>query len=166
MTADKKFRLFGRIGVLDILIVLLIIIGIVFAMRFSVNTNAGAASSSQKITYTILLSKKMPGFENNIIAGQKVFDSLKGGEIGVILNYNVKPNLTTYPDLMTGKLVQAEVTGLNDIEVTISADARINTDAVMIGDYDIPVGKEMFIKTKGFASSGFCVKLDLEGGQQ
>jgi hypothetical protein len=166
MTIDKKFKLFGKIGVLDILIVLIIVIGVLFALRFSVNTNAGAAAGTQKITYTVLLAKKLPGFEKDIIAGQKVFDSLNGGEIGVVLGYEIRPNLTTYPNLTTGQLVQTQVEGLNDIEVTISADAKLLQDAVMIGDYDVPVGKEMFIKTKSFASTCFCIKLDLEGGQQ
>ena len=166
MTADKRFRLFGKIGVFDILIILVIIIGVIFALRFSVNTNAGAASSTQKISYTVLISKKKPGLDKDIVIGQKVFDSLKGSEIGVITGYNVKPYKSTQVNGITGNLVRSEVQGMDDIEVTISADAKVSQSGVTIGDYDVNVGKEMFIKSKSFASNGFCIGLDLEGGKK
>lgn len=166
MTTQKNFKLFGKIGVLDIIIILLLIIGIFFALRFSVNTNAGAAANTQKVSYTILITKKKPGLEKDIIIGQKAFDSLKGSEIGVVSGYNVIPYKTTQPNGLTGDLIRSEVQGLYDIEVTITADAKVSQSGVMIGDYDVNVGKEMFIKSKSFASPGYCIGLDLEGGKK
>lgn len=166
MTTDKNFRLFGKIGVLDIFIILILIIGVVFALRFSVNTNAGAAANTQKISFTVLITKRKPGLEKDIVIGQKAFDSLKGGEIGVVSGYNVKPYKSTQSNGLTGEMVRYEVQGLNDIEVTITADAKALQSGVMVGDYDVSVGKEMFIKSKSFASSGYCIGLDLEGGKK
>ena len=160
---EKQYRLFGKIGVLDILIVLFLIVAIVTMFNSVANTDVSAATGKEEIRYSVLIAKKDALLEDNLIAGMSVFDSLKGSKIGTLVSYEMVAHKTYKPDLATGKIVVSEVEGLYDYIVVISTPADISESAIAVGNYEVAVGKEMFVKTKTFASQCFCVEITIGG---
>lgn len=113
---DKKFKLFGKISIFDILIILVVIGIISFSIYFLfAPKNTGETSD---VTYKVLIEKRKLGFENNIHVGDKVYNKTDNYEMGEILSfttkeyedavYNEKENkyeMQKYPDLQTIELV-------------------------------------------------------------
>lgn len=160
---EKQYRLFGKIGILDIIIVVLVIAGLAAAFSYAANMDASAAPGQKTIEYGVYLSKKDADFEDKLIIGMNVYDSLKGGKIGTLVSYEKEPYSTLQPNTTTGEIIKSQVDGLYNYIVVIASPADISESTVAVGSYEVAVGKEMFIKSKTFASPGFCVTLNIGG---
>ncbi|MBQ1333852.1 MAG: DUF4330 domain-containing protein [Clostridia bacterium] len=162
---ERQYRLFGKVGVLDIIIVVLVILGLYAAFSYAVNMDVSAANGQKQIEYGVYLTKKDAAFEDRIEIGMNVYDSLKGQKIGTIVGYDVEPYSTIQPNIVTGEMVKSSVDGYYNYIVVISASADISEATTAVGSYEVAVGKEMFLRTKTFASGGYCVTLNVVGGE-
>lgn len=113
---DKKFKIFGKISLLDILIIL-VVIGIVSFSAYILFTPNNSSETSE-VTYKVLIEMKRSGFEKNIKVGDKVYNKTDNYEMGEILSfttkeyeeaiYNEKENvyeMQKYPDHQTIELI-------------------------------------------------------------
>jgi len=161
---ERQYRLFGKVGVLDIIIVVLIIAFLVSIFSYAANMDVSAAAGGQQdIEFGVYLSNKDADFEDNLVIGMNIYDSLKGGKIGTLASYEKEPYFTLQPNRTTGEIVKSEVDGRYNYIVVVSSSAEITENTVAVGNYEVAVGKEMFIKSKNFASPGFCITLDIGG---
>ncbi|MBR2742655.1 MAG: DUF4330 domain-containing protein [Clostridia bacterium] len=160
---EKQYRLFGKIGVLDIIIVVLVILGFYAAFSYAVNLDVSAAGGQRPIEYGVYLTKKDASFEDKIEIGMNVYDSLKGAKIGTIVAYEKEPYSTIQPNIITGEMVKSDVEGYYNYIVVIGASADISEATTAVGNYEVAVGKEMYLRTKTFASGGYCVTLNYGG---
>ncbi len=150
---------------LDVIIVVVLIIALAFAFSYVSNADAASSTGQRDITYSAYIVKQSEGFGENIEPGMNVYDSLKGSKIGNIVSYERIPYATLNPNQITGEVVKSEVEGFYDYIITIETSATVSDGATAIGNYEIAVGKEVFVKCKNFASSSFCVALDIGGGK-
>ncbi|MDR3239541.1 MAG: DUF4330 domain-containing protein [Clostridiales bacterium] len=160
---DKKFRLFGVVSVVDIAIFLLLILFIWLAFQFSTPRNAAAKADGVKIHYTVELQKKEPGFNGKALVGSDLYDSLKGDYIGQIIGVDAVPFLEDVPDPENSIIRRTPVEGLETVYVQVEAMARITDQATLVGPFEILVGKEIYVRTKDFASPGYVVVIDRSG---
>lgn len=157
---DKKFRLFGVIGIADLLLAALLIVFVILALRFSAPQSVSAKPGDTQVQYTIELYKKEPSFKDKVKVGTKIYDSLKGYEIGTIIDVYTEPYKEDVSDYDRGILTRAEVEGLDYVYVVVQANAQITDQATLIGQYEIMVGKDVFVKSRDFAAGGFIVVID------
>ena len=157
---DRKFRIFGKVSILDILLVVLAVVALYVAAQFSAPQTVGAKPGDVRIRYTAELYKKTPDFFENIKVGEKVYDIEKNYEIGTVVDVYQAPYMEEAPDFKNGVIKRAAIDGLIYIYVVIEADAQITDSATMVGQYEVMVGKECFIRTKDFSSSAYFIKLE------
>ena len=156
---DRKFRLFGKLSLMDILIVAAAAFLAYAGVRFSAPVSVAAADSTP-IIYTIELTNKRSGFINNVRAGETLFDSVRGFEIGRIISVDSRPFYADAPDFEAGIIRKGEVEGFSFIYIEVEAMASTSDRATSIGNFDVMVGMEVFVRTRDFASTGFVVGLE------
>lgn len=160
---EEKMKKRGfRVGVLDILILALLVLGIVFALKFSVPVVA-ATNQEDNMTFVVELQRKEEHFAKSVKTDEKLYENLKGIYLGKVVDVKVEPYTTTSPDLKTGTRKETVVAGLFNVYLTVRGKADSNPGSTGINGYEIAVGKEMFVRTKSIASPGYCTEIDLGG---
>lgn len=160
---DGKGRLFGRVSLVDLLIVLLIVLiaGGVYFVFFG-----GADKQvvhTTKVIYDFEITNVNKDFVDAINPGDPIRDSVRGNELGTVVSKESKSATMLNEDLINGRYVIADVPGAYDVVITIEANANITPANVIVGGAEVKVGKKIFIKGKGYASQGFVTKMTLIG---
>jgi len=156
---DRQFRLFGKISLLDIILVILLGAFVALAHRFSAPQSVAAKPGDRKITYTIEIARRTPEFAARIKTGAKLFDSLKGYYIGEIMEVQTAPYKEDAPDLDAGVIRRQPIDGLCYVYVTVEADAQVSERDTYVGQYQVLVGKTAYVKNADFAAGGYIVSL-------
>ncbi|MDR1065857.1 MAG: DUF4330 domain-containing protein [Clostridiales bacterium] len=157
---DGKFRIFGKVSLADILFVAIAAAVIAAGVKFSAPRSAAAKIGGVKIRYTAEMYKKTTDFKENVKIGDVVYDSLKGFEIGTIVEVYALPYMEDVPDARKGVIRRTPIDGLEYVYAVIEANAQVTSGSTAIGEYEVMVGKEAFIKSKSFASSAYFIKLE------
>jgi len=157
---DKKFRIKGKVGVIDIFFIIVIIAGLFFLRDFAAPQSVTAAPEDVKIKYVVELYRKDVNFIDNVAVGERLYDIERGYEIGVITGVYDAPFLEDSPDFENKTYKRAPVEGLSYVYVEVEAVARITEMATNIGQYQVMVGKEAFIRSRSFSSGGYVVILE------
>ena len=159
-----KFRLFGFINPVDVVIAAGAVIFISWAVLvFSAPQTVTAKPGDVIIRYTVELTEKEAGFHKKINAGAALYDSVKGYAIGTITEVYALPYREDAPDEENGIFRRAPVDGLEFVYIVAEASAQITDAAVTVGQYDIFVNKEVFVKSKTFAGPGYIIAVERIG---
>jgi len=162
---DRRWRLFGRVSLIDVLLVALFAAVIAFMITISRPAEAAADTpQSGNFTFTVELSCKDAGYEDNVEIGARVYDNLKGIYLGTVRDVEVRPYKSLASDQQAGIWRESEVEGLNFVYVTVEGDAVRTDMTTTVNDVEVVVGKELFIRSGRFASGGYCVKTEYREG--
>lgn len=157
---DKNFRIFGKISIMDILLTALVIV-VMFALNeFAAPQSVKAGPNDTKIRYTVELYRKDRDFSKNVKIGEILYDSEKGYEIGKIADVYELPYREDSPDFENKVYKRAEVDGISNVYVVVEATAQITDVSTNVGQYQVMVGKEAFVKSKSFAAGGYIVIIE------
>ena len=122
---DNKGKIFGKVSIVDLLIVLLLVVAIgvtVFKFGFSAHKDVNEAGS--KIEYVV----KVEGVRNftvdSIKEGAELYDDESDALIGVVKGIEVEKSMD-YALKNDGTTVYAEKPDRYDVYLTVESDARI-----------------------------------------
>ena len=147
---DEKGRLFGKINLIDLL-VLVLVVAVVLAVGWKLVGKKAAASVSNnnhEITFTVL-------FEDQPI---EVAETQIGKQI-----------------VNNAKLVPAEITGCeavssirtlghSDLSITIRATGTFSGNVWQVGSQEVRVGYEYILKTSEFELTGIISGMEADNG--
>ncbi len=159
MLIDKKGRIFGKISIVDIIIVLLLIVIVVFGIRFF-KTNDKSASAT-KIQYTVQINKVKEDVYNAIQDNTAVYDSVKNTPLGTVVSHSKKPYEITSVDSINGKYIKNTLPGLYNVLITIEADSYITDSSIKVGKNIIRVNGRLDINTKDILGTTYVVGLKI-----
>ncbi len=160
---DGKGRLFGKVNIVDLLIVLLIIAiagGVYFAFFGGADKQVVETS---KVVYDFEITNVNKDFVDAITAGDPIRDNVRGNELGTVVSKVFRKATMLNEDLINGRYVIAEVPDAYDVVITIEGKANITPANIIIGGAEVKVGKKFSIKGKGYANQGFVTKITLIG---
>lgn len=149
-----------RINILDIIITLIVIVGCIIGYSFMNNNEVAVTQNTNKVVYSVMATSCLPAIEEHIEEGIPVYDSLKNYHIGTVLEYEVKPSEVVVPDLENGTAKLNVVEDMVDVTLKIEANADVSEKLITVGEYDLKIGKEAFIRGKGFAMSGYIISIE------
>ncbi|HWQ29596.1 MAG TPA: DUF4330 domain-containing protein [Negativicutes bacterium] len=160
---DKKGRLFGKINIVDlsIVLILLLLAGGVYYVFFGGSSKQVTATN--KVVYEFEITNVNKDFVDAITDGDPIRDSVRGNELGTVTGKVERPATMLNEDLINGRYVIAKVPDAYDVAITIEAQANITPANVIVGGAEVKVGKKFFIKGKGYANQGFVTKMTLIG---
>ena len=150
---DEKSRLFGKINLIDLLVIVLVI-AIIAAVGWKLVGKKAAASVSDnthEMTFTVL-------FED------------QPAEVAQFAETQIGKQLVN-----NAKLVSAEVTGCEaassirtlghvDLSVTIKATAAFSGNVWTVGSQEVRVGYEYILKTSEFELTGIISDMEADNG--
>lgn len=160
---DSKGRLFGKINIVDLLIVLLIIsiAGGIYIVFFGGSDKQ--VVETRKVVYDFEITNVNMEFIDAITPGDPIRDSTRGNELGTVVSKTSRNATMLNEDLINGRYVIADVPDAYDVVITIEAKANITPANIIVGGAEVKVGKKFFIKGKGYANQGFVTKMTLVG---
>ena len=160
---DKKGRIFGKISIVDLVIVLVLIGGgIWFAYaRFGRDIGSEIAAREVPVEYTIIVAGVRPTTAEALQKGGKVFEFKTGAQIGTIKRVTTEPG-DVWSMAMDGKWTRVE--GKVDAIVTVTATAREGEDLITINGVEARVGTSLGFTTKWAQVNGYILTLDLLPG--
>ena len=150
---DEKGRLFGKINLIDLLVIVLLAAVLLAVVWKVVGSKAAASVSDNKheITFTVLFEDQpaeVAAFAETQIGAQLVNNS---------------------------KLISAEITGCEavssirtlghmDLAVTVKATASFSGNVWNVGSQEVRVGYEYILKTSEFELTGIISDLEADNG--
>ena len=165
MSMEKKFRfklnLFDGI-VLAIGLVAVVILG---SIMLKPGDDPEVNTSVSTIRYTVCLEAALAGTGDYVKPGDTVYDSIKNYNLGTVESVEVGPGLVKTLDEETKSIVFAETEGLENVYITVVANATLGDNAVVLdGGYNLRVNAVAYIRGEGYV--GFGPVVYIERGEQ
>lgn len=164
---DERGRVFGKISIVDFLIILVLIAGAAwFAYaKFGRDLGAEIAAREEPARYTIIVPTIRPTTAEALAKGGKVFEFKTGAEIGTIKDVRVEPAdiWSLQPD---GRYLQAKTQDRVDAYVTVEAKARVGENTITVNGVEVRVGTSIGVTTKWAQVNGHILTLELLGGSK
>lgn len=148
------------INILDVIIILIVFVAGIIGYSLMNNGNVVETNDTNKVIYNVKVTNCLPQIEQYIENGSDLYDSLKNYHIGRLLEYKVEQTEVLVPDVYNGTVKQNFRDDRIDIMLTIEANATETERLISVGDYELKVGQEAYIKGKGFAFSGYIVSIE------
>jgi hypothetical protein len=147
---DSKYRLFGVINLIDLVVVFAVLAGAYGVYRFlSPASPTAVTKETTPITYTVLCPSV-----RNVAADQiKIGDSIAkttGKSIGKVTAVKVVPAKGEAWDSTLHKVMPFESTYVSDVYITVVAKGQPTATGVTVGDIQIHSNQPMPIMTSTF----------------
>lgn len=136
MILDSKGKLFGKISIIDILI-LVIIIGGIAGVYYKMNKSniATPLTPLEKIQMT-LYSDKVPDYAANAIkVGDPVKDKIGNNDLGKVTKVEISDSIV-YGTNSEGKSVKSSMEGFKAVKVLVECKGKLGKSALTIGSSD------------------------------
>jgi len=136
---DRKYRLFGVINIIDLLVVVALVVGglVVYKVLLGGSTAAVAPASLKDIEYVIVCTPVRNYAEGQIRIGDPVSTKTSGATIGTVVSVRATPTLGDTFNPTTGRVQRYESTVAQDILVTVKAKGTPTATGVSVGNMQL-----------------------------
>lgn len=141
----KNYKLFGKIPVFDIFIVLALAAVVLVAFNISDSSEAAPGLKKTTVRYTVEFQEVSAQLKNIPNAGETVRDHQTNTEIGAVVSAKSMPCYLTVCDTVTGEMVTSIQQDKQNIEVVIEADAVVSDSGVSINGIRFGLGRTFLI---------------------
>ena len=149
---DKKYKLFGKLSLFDIIIILALIAAIIFAVYFLFMPKA--TGDTAQVTYKVLLEKQPYGLDKNISAGDKVYNQTDNYEMGEIISFTTKEYEDAVYNEKTGTAQMQKYPEKQTIELIIKGNFTNREDRYYYNDTGLSSNTQINLVSKGFNAFG------------
>ena len=158
MFIDEKGKLFGKVNLLDLF--LLIVIVAVVAVAGLYFANRPKAAETLPITYTLEIQNKEDSYFDHVYEGEIVTDTITGVPVGVISGFTKKPAqvITQAGD----ELILVSPEGRSDGYVEISVDANVSGSDIITNDIPIKIGRGVTFRSETVSMPGYIVDMEYD----
>ena len=157
---DNRGRLFGKLNVIDALVVILII-GLIAAAGYRFTASGMTRAADSTVRYTIMIEGVREFTIPYYQIGLRAFDARNGEFIGHIVGVRYEP-LTVHMPLFDGTVVYVERTDIFRVFVEIEASARETDTAILVeGAYELNVGRRVHLNTKFIDVEGIIFSAEI-----
>lgn len=164
MIIDKKGKLFGKVNILDILIVLVVLLFIGFgAIKLFSGVLGGTGSSNTiEVLYTIEVTKKDADFFESIKEGDVVFKKNTKEIGGEVVSCEIKPAKYTTANLTKPSYEITEAENKFDGFITVKATADVTYPDMLVGGDEIKIGKRYDLRTENTVLNGYITSMEYD----
>ena len=136
---DRKYRLFGVINIIDLLVVIALIVGgmVVYKLLWGGNTSAAPATKLRDVEYTLVSTSIRDYADGQIKVGDPVSTKTSGASIGTIASVKSNPTPGDIFNPSTGKVEQYASTVASDIRVRVKSKGNPTATGVSVGNTQI-----------------------------
>jgi len=140
---DKNGKLFGKINLIDLILVLIIIAAVLFAaMKVVSNRNKTSDVSPVRISF---YAEEVPDYVTAALKeGTSVLDSTENVTIGTVESFKVGDPLGYVTDT-NGEVEEVQRTGYKSVTITVLANAELGVHGATIDKVLYAVGHSLTI---------------------
>ena len=157
---DGKGRLFGRISVIDIIVIIVALVLIVaFYIKFNAGDNPFTSRDTTEVTYTVRIASIRLTSANHLRPGDNIYYQETGAFVGTIKDVEINDAEVT-DSIVDGTYVVASVEDRYDITLTIDANCTISNDRYYINNtFELRVNASYRFLTKYNDVSGIVTTI-------
>lgn len=162
---DEKGRLFGKISIIDLLVIV-VIVGVVAWFGYSMfgkNLRTEVSQREEETEIVVVASGMRPTTAEAIAKGGKIFEFKTGACVGEVVGVETEPTVVWLLE-GDGRWVQTQSDDKVDAFVTIRGTARIGENVITMNGVEIRVGGSIGLKTKFATFQGYIMNMDLDLG--
>lgn len=156
----KRFNLF------DIVIVILVILVAFAGYKFFNKTSDTTKTTASEITFTVEIKNNDNNLKDIVKVGDKVYDSIKGGYYGEVVNVEAKTATAIAADAQNGEYKIVEYNDpkspRDDVYITIKGTpTSITEENIQFASQKVKIGNYAYLKSNNFAAYGYVVGIDI-----
>ncbi len=161
MFLDENGRIFGKLNILDVIIVAFIVLVLVFGGLYFAKSG-DSASDKVKVKYTVEVLAKDAEYVEHIVVGENVVDGVTKQDMGKIVDFYTKDAIQLNENRVERKFVASKIPGKFDVYVTMELDADIKYPDIISGGEEIKIGSEVALRAESAAMHGYIVGIDYD----
>lgn len=142
---DDKGRLFGKISIIDIFIILVIISVVLVAYFKFGNKSYSGVREKEQLVHMKFFTPEVEDFTLIVEEGDNVVNETNGSNLGKVVEVNIGDSLVISPD-SEGKLIPSAKEGYSSMEITSEVMGRITEGSVVVDGNIYSSGSEIVIR--------------------
>lgn len=163
----KKYRLFGKIPVFDIVVVAVLILAVVVCINVFGSSKSGSTIASTEyktIRYTIEfynLSNMIDGVPDE---GEIVRDNVNNYDVGKVVFAEATPAVVYGINELTGETVETVYNDRQTIKVVVEAKATIAETGTQVNNVKLGIGRFMTFNMPSLCATGTIKNIEIVEG--
>jgi len=164
---DKKGKLFGKISIIDLgIILMLIVFGLGIFLKFFVLDQTTTSTTNQTITFTLKIGSVRNLYYEQLLVGDSLYEATDKTKVGKIIDIYCEEAKTTYLDL-DGRTKHTSAENRYDIYITIQGEGAVSEGRYLINrTYEVGLSSNKGYFTKYVAFNGLVKEISANGDQQ
>lgn len=137
---DKNGKLFGKINIIDLLIILIVIAALILvATKMFTPAEKGEEADTAKVVITYSATDAPTGTGESVSVGDPVYEDTTNVRLGTVTSVDVEEayEYAAGPD---GEPVKLPLVGMEFVTITTEVEASVTDDGVFVGGRLYPVG--------------------------
>lgn len=151
---NKAFRL--HLNLFDTVVILAALAVAAFLLWTQMKpADTAVIPEAERIQYTIVLRKTVPGTGAQVETGDSIVDAVKNFGLGKVISAEVVPAQDFAIDTENQAYVLTDVPNKEDVYITVESSATVTDEAVTLGSgYIVRVGQDIYVRGPGYLGSG------------
>lgn len=158
---DEKGRLFGKVNLLD-LVVVLAIVAVVgrFGLKAAMGREAAPVGEDKAIQVTLRFGAVAQPTVDYVKPGLELFDSKSNTYMGKVVRVSTKPAVVV-TNSEDGRVYEHLSKDRFDHYVVVEGPGRVAPNGVTLNGLEIKIGRTNFVKAQLWAGYGVTWEIDL-----
>lgn len=151
---DEKGKLWGRINIIDLALILILIVAVAFVgMKFMNKGEITIIAEKQEVTLTIFTNAIFPFVKDQMQVGDIIRLEKNNAILGKVEHLDVR-NGYTLVSTADGRWLEAEIPNKFAIDIVIKGEATKSGEFLSIGGTQLLIGTEFIIKGPKYTAKG------------
>ena len=161
MVLDKKGKLFGKVSIVDVAVILVAVLAVIaMASKIGQPIKSGSGQGTATAQYTVEVQKIRDASFNAVNKGDYVYDQQTGTCLGTVTEKTKQPAKDEVKKT-DGTYVEAEVPGRYDMTLTIGAKGRkTDTGFYLEGKKELLKNADIDFTNENIAFSGTVLSIN------
>ena len=162
---DTKYRLFGVINIIDLVVILAVLVGAFAVYRvLSPKTSAGKGSADQTISVDVVCPGMRDITAEQIHIGDPIMKNTSGQPFGTVSAVKVTPAPGETWDNNLHKVVPFQSTTFVDVVISVTGKGQTTGTGVVVGNMSLHAGQPFPVMTPTFdCDTAFLANLRVNG---
>ena len=153
-------RKFNVVDVVLILLALAACAGVLMLRNRATDAGTGVSRATYPMRYTVEVTRCTLDMEKQMEIGDDVYRSTDNVYLGKLVDLQIIPHTENEYSAAQGAYVRYESEDTHDLYLTIENDGYTTARSFMIGNVEVRIGSEMYVKGKGWARLGYITAID------
>lgn len=159
----KKYRLFGKIPVFDVILIAVLAIAAVLLYNVFMSSKSGEVivnSETKTVRYTVEFKNISNTISSLPQPGEKIFETEGNYEVGRVISAEEKPFINYSYNDETGEPVSTKYEDRRTISVVVEAKATVSDRATEINNVTIGLGRSKTFNMPSLCATGVIVNIE------